>query len=301
MNNLYSCKTCKSNQVTKIDSYKRSWILCDSCGDGWSIQKNRYPLSLLPINDLKKQSAISEEKMYDYFTDKVHIDISKEEGKEFISTYIKDFKLNFKDKEILDISGGNGYFINEISKLGAQVSLTEINQKTIAYAKSVHNFNVYKYNINEDNIERTLNNKFDIIFARACIMFCLDLNKFIQDLKKVLHNNGYIMINNSVIPTLGVILRTQVDEHSYFALRQPQNIIDAFLNNGFSLEYRKDETDPGLYVYDDDLTRVRKYLNKFYEMRGVKSLKNKRYYSWPARDRRRSTMLFKLNNNNEYN
>ena len=132
-------------------------------------------------------------------------------------------------------------------------------------------------------------------------MFCLDLNKFIQDLKKVLHNNGYIMINNSVIPTLGVILRTQVDEHSYFALRQPQNIIDAFLNNGFSLEYRKDETDPSLYVYDDDLTRVRKYLNKFYEMKGVKSLKNRRYYSWPARDRRRSTMLFKLNNNNAYN
>ena len=28
------------------------------------------------------------------------IDISKEEGKEFISTYIKDFKLNFKDNYI---------------------------------------------------------------------------------------------------------------------------------------------------------------------------------------------------------
>jgi len=301
MNNLYSCKTCKSQEITKIDSYKRFWILCNSCGDGWSIQKKQYPLSLFPINDLRKQSGMNEEKMYDYFTDKVHIDISVEEGKEFIRTYMKDFKLNYKDKEILDISGGNGYFINEIRKLGAKVSLTEINEKTIEHAKLVHDFNIYNYNINKDNIQQILNKKFDIIFARACIMFCLDLNKFIRDLKKVLNKEGYIMINNSVIPTLGVILRTQVDEHSYFALRQPKTIIDAFLKNGFSLEFRKDETDQGLYVYDDDLIRIRKYLNKLYEMKGIKTLKSNRLFSWPARDRRRSTMLFRLNKNNEDN
>ena len=299
MSNLYRCKTCDSNSITKIDSYKRFWILCNKCGDGWSIQKNKYPLSIFPIEDLRMQSDIDEEKMYDYFTDKIHIEISKEEGKEFIRTYMNDFKLNYKDKEILDISGGNGYFINEISKLGAKVTLTEINQKAINYAKSAHKFNAYHYNINQDNIEEIINNKFDIIFARACIMFCMDLNKFIKDLKKVLYKNGYVMINHSVIPTLGVILRTQVDEHSYFALRQPQTIIESFLRNGFSLEYRKDETDQGLYVYDDDLIRIRKYLYKFYEFKGIKSLKNNRLFSWPARDRRRSTMLFKLNNKNE--
>ena len=48
------------------------------------------------------------------------------------------------------------------------------------------------------------------------------------------------------------MLRTQLDEHSYFVLRQPESVINAFEKQGFELIHRADKTDPSLYVYDND-------------------------------------------------
>jgi SAM-dependent methyltransferase len=251
-------------------------------------------LSFLPYADLKKGVVLDEEKMYDYFVEQIHIDWSEREGQEFIRDYLEPSGVEVSGKDLLDISGGNGHFIKQIEKLGARITLTEINRKTIDYAKQKHGYDVLEYNLNEHDLPTVTQRRFDIVFARACIMFAKDLGKFADEIKRSLTPGGMVMINHSVIPTLGVMLRTQLDEFSYFVLRQPESIIEAFGKHGFELHHRADETDPGLYVYDNDLLLRWRLAHRFYERRNIARLMRDRAFAWPARDRRRTTLVFRL-------
>lgn len=288
------CKTCNGRDVFTLDTYKRLWHCCRSCGTAESEQKVSYPLSLLPYADFKKGIVADEEKMYDYFVEKIHIDWSEREGQEFIGDYLEPSGLDVSGKDLLDISGGNGHFIKQIEKLGARITLTEINRRTIEYAKQKHGYDVLEYNLNEHDLPTITQRRFDIVFARACIMFAKDLGKFADEIRRSLTPGGMVMINHSVIPTLGVMLRTQLDEFSYFVLRQPESIIAEFEKHGFELHHRADETDPGLYVYDNDLLLRWRLLHRFYERRNVARLMRDRAFAWPARDRRRTTLVFRL-------
>jgi 2-polyprenyl-3-methyl-5-hydroxy-6-metoxy-1,4-benzoquinol methylase len=292
--NQTTCQTCNGRDILVLDTYKRYWHCCRTCGTAVSEQKSFYPLSILPFSDLRKGGDLDEEKMYDYFVEQIHIDWSEREGQDFITDYLRPANVDVSGKNLLDISGGNGHFIKQIEKLGARITLTEINRKTIDYAKHKHGFDVLEYNLNQHDLPTVTGRKFDVIFARACVMFAMDLSKFVSEIKSSLVPGGLVLINHSVIPTLGVMLRTQLDEFSYFILRQPQAIIDAFQKEGLLLHHRADETDPGLYVYDNDLRLHWRMVHRYYEWRGVKRLANDRYFAWPARDRRRTTLVFRL-------
>lgn len=291
---IEACNTCHGRDVFVINTYKRFWHCCRTCGTAESEQKSSYPLSFLPYADLKKGATLDEEKMYDYFVEQIHIDWSEREGQEFIDDYLKPSGVDVVGKELLDISGGNGHFIRQIEKLGAKITLTEINRKTIEYAKQKHGFDVLEYNLNQHDLPTVTQRQFDVVFARACIMFAKDLGKFADEIKRSLVPGGMVLINHSVIPTLGVMLRTQLDEFSYFVLRQPESIIQEFRKHGFELYHRADETDPGLYVYDNDLLPRWRLVHRHYERRNVAKLSNDRAFAWPARDRRRSTLVFRL-------
>ncbi|MFC7286927.1 class I SAM-dependent methyltransferase [Herminiimonas glaciei] len=292
--NTPNCPTCSKTNFITLTTYKRYWHCCRDCGTAISEQRDSYPLAMLPYADLKKGASLDEEKMYDYFVEDIHINWSEREGQEFIDDYLRPANFEVGGKRLLDISGGNGHFIKQIEKLGAQITLTEINKKTIDYARQKHGFEVFEYNLNEHDLPAVTNQRFDIVFARACLMFAKDLSGFAAQIRRSLTPGGYVMINHSVIPTLGVMLRTQLDEFSYFILRQPESIIEEFLKHGFALHHRSDETDPGLYVYDNDLLPHWRMVHRIYEKKGVRALQNNREFSWPARDRRRSTLVFKL-------
>jgi len=288
------CVTCGGDNLLRLDTYKRYWHCCRSCGSAFSEEKTRYPLAMLSFPDLRKDPAVDEEKMYDYFVEPVHIEWSEREGQEFIAQYLRPSAVEVGGKEVLDISGGNGHFIRQLESLGARITLTEINRRTIEYARATHGFQVFEYNLNEHDLAAVTRQRYDVVFARACIMFARDLNKFVADMKAVLGPGGQVFINHSVVPTLGVLLRTQLDDFSYLVLRQPEAIIAAFTASGFSLQHRADETDPGLYIYDHDLLRHWRWVYRFYEWRAIRQMAGDRLYAWPARDRRRSTLVFRL-------
>lgn len=289
------CKTCHKQDTFTLDTYKRFWHCCRVCGTAVSEQKTFYPLAILPYADLKKKKELDEEKMYDYFIERPHIEWSEHEGQEFITDYLRPSGVDVSDKDLLDISGGNGHFIKQIAKIGAaRITLTEINKKTIEYIRQNHNFEVLEYNLNQHDLPTVTGRRFDIIFARACIMFAKDIGKFADEIKRSLVPGGIVMINHSVIPTLGVMLRTQFDEFSYFVLRWPQTIIDEFCKHGLELRYQANETDSSLYVYDNDLLFRWRLIHRFYECRNLAKLISNRTFAWPARDRRRSTLVFRL-------
>ena len=64
---------------------------------------------------------------------------------------------------------------------------------------------------------------------------------------------------------------------------------------GFATDFRHDESVPTLYVYDHDLLPHWMLLHYYYEFRGARILSNARQFAFPARDRRRSTFIFRLN------
>lgn len=286
------CRECTSPNMACVATYKRHWYFCRECGSGHPVQRSFYPLQFLPVQDWTKRD-VDEATMYDYFVNPVHIEYSLGTARDIDSTYVKPWNIPIAGQKILDISGGNGHFINEFKKMGADVTLTEINQLSIDYAAKTHGMKVFKFNFNDDRIHELTSEKYDVIMSRASIMFCRDLKTHAQDLAKITKPGGLVFINHSVIPTLGVILRTQVDEFSYFALRDPEQVIKSFKAAGFSLVQRRDETDPSLYVYDHDLRPRWALLHYIYEWLGIWTLRRDRKFSFPARDRRRSTMLFR--------
>jgi len=291
---MNECISCGKNDFIRIPTYKRDWYLCRGCGTAIPNERDKFPLRFLPYKDMKKQSALDAQKMYDYFVDPIHIEISEREGNEFIDKYITPNNIDVSGKSILDISGGNGHFVSQIQKLGAEITLTEYNKKTVEYAKKTHSFtNVYEYDLNNDDLFELTGQQFDIVLARACIMFCDDLKNLVSQIKKCLKPGGIVILNHSVEPTLGVLTRVQLDEFSYSALRQPETVVDTFEAQDISIIYRLDETDPSLYVYDHDLLRHWMIVHYLYEIRGARVLAKERLYSFPARDRRRSTFIFK--------
>ena len=292
MSNL-RCISCKESDLLTLSTYKRLWHCCKSCGTAVSEERTKYPLRFLSFPDLKHNSDLDEEKMYDYFIEPVHIEWSEKEGKEFIEEYLVPNEVDVTGLSVLDISGGNGHFLRQIQGLGANVALTEINKKTIDYARRVHGFDVFEFNLNEDDLFSVCKQKFDIILARACIMFALDLSEFVRQIKSCLSPGGLLIINNSVKPTLGVMVRVQLDEFSYLVLRRPEIIIENFARHGFTVERRFDETDQSLYVYDDDLLPHRMAVHYLYEIRGARRLMKDRLFELPARDRRRSTLFLR--------
>ena len=115
-------------------------------------QKQRYGFSFLPFADFKKNVKLDQEKMYDYFIEPDHIAWSEREGKEFITDYLLPSGLDVTNKSLIDISGGNGHFIKQVENLGATITLTEINKKTIEYARQQHGFETFEFDINEHDL-----------------------------------------------------------------------------------------------------------------------------------------------------
>ena len=122
-----SCKGCRGSDLIRIPTYRREWFLCRDCGAGTPKDRASLALSFLPYQDLKRGGVASAEGMYDYFVEDVHIEYSRQEGREFIERYLVPNAIAVDGQRVLDLSGGNGHFVNELSHLGAKVTLTEFN------------------------------------------------------------------------------------------------------------------------------------------------------------------------------
>lgn len=294
---MMNCVSCGSSNTTQVETYKRVWTFCHACGDATPVQKERYAFEFLPDSWLKKMKT-DEASTYDYFVLPDHIEYSRWTADEFLRRYVDEVGLELSGREVLDISGGNGHFLMELAKRGAKVALTEINQASLGYVRQTHHIDAYEFNFNKQRLTEVVVQPYDYILARAAIMFCADLRQFADDVRARLKTGGIFIINHSVIPTLGVMLRVQLDEFSYWILRQPENVINLVEESGFKCLHRFDETDPSMYVYDNDKVKYWRWMHVLYGARGAKKLMDAEFagkpgFAFRARDRRRSTMIFR--------
>jgi SAM-dependent methyltransferase len=289
---LPPCPTCGAGDPIVIPTYKRIWGLCRQCGTGYPRQRRHYALAGLPVRAFKRQTDLDDESIYDYFTSPEAIAYAKQEAAEFVCEGLEANGIEVAGRRVLDVSGGSGQVAAAIRDLGADVTLTEINRPAIEYARETLGLHAVHYRFEDGPLAPRLDRRrYDLILLRACIMFCDDLGAFLTACREVLNRNGLVVIDRSVKPTLGVVLRVQLDEFSYSILRQPETVVSECEAAGLAVEGRVDWVDPDLYVYDHDLLRSWTFLRWVYELRAVRRLRHNRGFDFPARDRRLTRVI----------
>lgn len=289
----------------KVRTYFRNYHLNKLTGDAYS-QERKIPFLWFVSRKLRRRSPHKVFEIYDYFTSESNVAHSEKEADEVIYE-LRRLGLYERNMNVLDLSGGNGIVLHRIKNdfKVKHAILTEVNEKALEYARQL-GLKAMRLDFNEDsvldisldeNIIKSDNQnvnitKFNLILMRACVMFIRDIDKFFRDLYKIVDSGGKVFVQHSVEFTLGMSLRTQLDDSSYLCLRQPNTIVKSAESAGFKLVRMESEVDNSLYCYENDVILLRRVLHLFFEQINIGKLNKNRLFAWAARDRRRSHFLF---------
>ena len=252
-----SCIYCNSSSYSKINTYKHIWWSCNNCGNILCENRSSYIFEFLPkylskfihgeylnkvryvrglknlISDLGRGSNSID--LYDTYLDDGKVDSSGTAWEGISSQLMEEFEsygLSFSDKNVLDVSGGPGYVIKELSQHCNKAVVTEYSPSTVRRMSEILGMESYQYDFNKDRISDVVNDKFDVVLIRHSINFCKDLNKMAASLKAVL-NEGAVVYLTFVPPTLASCLRWQMEDYIYHVLLKTETVKKIFMNEGF--------------------------------------------------------------------
>jgi len=181
--------------------------------------------------------------MFDYMKSKKHQETHKRRKiYEHFDEYTKKYNLGFKNKQVLDISGGNGDFLKRLKKeKSCEVYLTEFSKEVVDYANKEMGVPTKFYDCNKDNLNNLFWKKFDFVLLRSFVMFVKDLDSFVKQVKSALKSGGKVVVINSWCPSYGVFMRWQFDDYVVLRLYSSETLIKTFVQNGFKLVNRGDK------------------------------------------------------------
>lgn len=113
----------------------------------------------------------------------------------------KILKLIGHKKHVLDLGCGDGVIMQKIKDLGNTVEGMEIS--TAAIAKAKKGFKVYDVSLNSKNWPSKIKKKYDVIFCGEVIEHIIDTDNFLQNIRRVLKNSGYLVITTPNLASLG--------------------------------------------------------------------------------------------------
>ncbi len=261
----FHCPNCKNTTSYLVDTYKHQWLTCNECGTVVRERKEKYKFdtpiyrflinnfilgrpfrpNLLPLTVVQQD----ERHFYDYYNE---VATRGEKGTKWeaannrIINNLHKFSIDVKDKKILDISGGPGFLTKRLKPLAKRVVVTEFSTDAVNGMKNALDIEGIKYDYNSDRLFSCVNDKFDIIFIVYSIGFCNDLQKFVHELKEVMHENSIVYISYSP-PSLGLMIRWQFDEYTYNRCWPIEVMSKCFKEIGMTEATRVDEGD---YRYD---------------------------------------------------
>jgi 2-polyprenyl-3-methyl-5-hydroxy-6-metoxy-1,4-benzoquinol methylase len=153
----------------------------------------------------------------------------------FMEQIVKRQNISLKGKSILDISGGNGSFAKNLESQGARVVLTEYSQASVNYAREHYGVKAECFDFQSDSIQEIFHEKFDLVLLRAAVMFCEDIPRFANDLKKILHPDSQVVLEGVEPPTPAAFLRWQFDDYTYLRMYQVKSVVEFFEKSGYEL------------------------------------------------------------------
>jgi len=234
---LNNCTICSSNNVSIINTYKHYWRVCNICGNAFSKVKECYPLSFLPFAQLKRNKAILQDPANSYkFASSTEEQIKQVEAQAMLlsNEWVNLDKIDLTGKKFIEISGGNGHFLNVLKKFNTELFHTELNQNDVDYVKNKFGINSKQFDFNKDELQNIFPGKFDIILLKGALEFCLDVKNFLCGIKGNT-NLGTIIIVTTAMPTLGNFLITQFEDYNQQVLYQKETLIEIFKTNGYLL------------------------------------------------------------------
>lgn len=105
---------------------------------------------------------------------------------------------SIKNKKILEIGCGNGYFSRNLAGKGAMVTAVDISKKFIAIAKKKEKLNPLgiKYFIGDAaHLLGFKNQSFDIVVANMCLMDITDAEKALKEIGRVIKVGGRLVFS----------------------------------------------------------------------------------------------------------
>lgn len=261
----FECPNCKHNAYYIVDTYKHLWVTCKNCDTVVRERKEKYEYNtpifrflirnfifgrpfrpnLLPLPDVRQD----ERHFYDYYNEvakKGEKGTKWESANDEVIANLEKFGIDVKDKNILDISGGPGFLTKRLQPLGKRVVVTEFSADAVNGMTKALGIEGVKYDYNSDRLSSCLSDKFDVIIIVYSIGFCNDLQKFVRELKEIMHEKSVVYITYSP-PSLGLMIRWQFDEYTYNRCWPIEVMTKCFNDIGMTEANRVDEGD---YKYD---------------------------------------------------
>jgi len=99
---------------------------------------------------------------------------------------------DIKEKKILDVGAGNGRLVSRLVDKGAEVTALDVSEEML---KKIKNKNVEKV-VGEAEDLPFVEDSFDIVIATFLIVHLKDLNRFFDEVYRVLKPNGLFLVTN---------------------------------------------------------------------------------------------------------
>jgi len=162
INKVIKCEKCDHVQLSPIPSRDEDIIFYDN-----NLQEKNLKQSF-SLRDHKKKSKIDTRRRFD-----------------LVSTICK------KTDKILEIGSGYGFFLEEMKKSGYDITGLEVSKERRNISKKVTKAKILDKNLMEKNVDF---GKFDVIVFFHVLEHISDSVSFLKNLKKILTENGRIII-----------------------------------------------------------------------------------------------------------
>ena len=268
---MKKCVYCSSDKIFEINSLKHKWLFCNQCKNTKSIPKKNKTLfnyiswllilcnKILRINylvDVLCYKEKSPEESYLYY--KPILEEQKYENTKWWD-YDTDFlkflernDINIKNKNLISISEEPGFIYNKIKNDCNDVVFTALNSEVATIMEEKLGVKTLVYNANTDNITKLVSKKFDIVLMRWVIGHVDDLEKFIQQINKITHDDSIIFCNFQT-SSLQLSIVFGYDDYTFSGLYNESYVVRLFEKNNFYVQKK--------YIYSEDI--LKKYYNNF--------------------------------------
>lgn len=258
-----------------LDTYKSIWYVCKNTGNYKRIQKSKYPLEWLPfkiIRHLPKLKVLSSYLQrnkqgvdaYKYYVDVLENNQRGKWQNEFgkVSAELTSLGLSLQGSSVLDVSGEPGFFAYDLKNVSKEVEVTAFADVVANIITKKLGVSSIKYDFQEDDLGNIYKSKkFDFIFARYCIGFCVNLVNFAGQCSSISKDGSVLYLSFSPA-SRGVAARWMFEDYVYLHQYTQDYLIKTFSDFGFK---PLSIFDQGSFRWDQDMSWIQKKLTSFYE------------------------------------
>lgn len=322
---IRKCRSCNSKKLTEVLSLGKQYLSDFVKGNE---NPAKFPLELVlcgACNLLQLRHSVSPKLLYtERYGYKSGVNKTMiMELKEIVDESIKKIRIN-KGILVVDIGANDGTLLSYYPKNIKKVAIEPI-KKFAEECEREGNIVINDFFNYKSYFKKLKNKKADIITAISCFYDINDPNKFIKDVKKILSNNGILVIQQNYL--VGMLKKNAFDnivhEHlEYYSLLSLENLMNSHgleifdvketsINGGsfrtFITYKNRRKIEKSVYkmreyeqklklknkkIYEDFADRVRNNRNKLHNLIVKLVKKNKKVYIYGASTRGNTLLQF---------